>query len=109
MHWFAKLPGYRTTPPGLERQILRRLPRLSLYGSLLLALPALLGHLLAEAGADWLGRLDIYTISLVILYWTVLLTVAIAAVIVLVMKGPAYVADAYALDEQDSPPDEASR
>ncbi len=41
--------------------------------------------------------------SVIILHWTVLFTVAIAAFIVLVMKGPSYVADAYPLDESDTP------
>ena len=45
---------------------------------------------------------DIYVVSLIILHWTVVLTVAIAAFIVLVMKGPAFVADAYPLDELDT-------
>ena len=35
--------------------------------------------------------------SAVILYWTVLFTAAIAAFIVMVTKGPAYVTDAYPL------------
>lgn len=46
---------------------------------------------------------DIAVVSLLILHWTVVLTVAIAAFIVLVMKGPAFVADAYPLDEADTP------
>jgi hypothetical protein len=46
---------------------------------------------------------DIYVISLIILHWTVIFTVGIAAVIVMVMKGPAYVADPYPLQDTDSP------
>lgn len=52
-----------------------------------------------------LSRLDIYSIALVVLHWTVVLTLAIGAAIVWLMKGPAYVADAYALDEAENPPD----
>ena len=47
MNWFGKLPGFRTSPPGLERDILRRLPRVLWLGTLLLALPALAMRLLA--------------------------------------------------------------
>ena len=46
-------------------------------------------------------------ISLIILHWTVVFTVGIAAFIVMMMKGPAYVADAYPLNEAetlDEPP-----
>jgi cytochrome b561 len=46
---------------------------------------------------------DIYVISLVILHWTVVLTVGIAAFIIMLMKGPAYVADAYPLEEAATP------
>ena len=45
-----------------------------------------------------------------VLHWTVVLTVAIGAFIVLVMKGPAYVADAYPMDEAETPsPSQAQR
>ena len=37
-------------------------------------------------------------VGLVILHWSLVLTLAIGCVIVMVMKGPAYVADAYAMD-----------
>lgn len=105
---FNKLPGFRRTPPGRERGLLRALPRLFWFGSALLCLPSLLVRL-------WFGLLadsdpgtqilttDIYVASLVILHWTVLLTVGIAAFIVVAMKGPAYVADAYPLEEKDEP------
>lgn len=102
MDWFTRLPGFRRSPPGFERTVLRRLPRILIAGSLLLLLPSLLARLLAD-DAPWLGLLDIYAVSLLILHWTVVLTVAIAAFIVLVMKGPAYVADAYPLNDRDPP------
>jgi hypothetical protein len=38
-------------------------------------------------------------VGLVILHWALVLTLAIGCVIVMLMKGPAYVADAYAMDE----------
>jgi hypothetical protein len=53
---FNKLPGFQRTPPGLERTILRRLPRITLLGTALM-----------------------------------------------VMKGPAYVADPYSLSDADRP------
>ena len=94
----------------MERVVLRRLPKILVFGSLLLALPALLARLVnALAPAVWsagsLMSTDIYVVSLIILHWTVVLTVAIGAAIVWLMKGPAYIADAYALDEAENPPD----
>lgn len=108
MTLFNKLPGFVRTPPGQERVILRRLPRVLVFGSLLLALPSLLVRLLGTALSEGniagqIMTVDIYGISLIILHWTVVFTVAIAAFIVLVMKGPAYVADPYPLDEAEQP------
>ena len=103
---FTRLPGFTVTAAGLERHILRALPRWWLLGSLLLALPSLgirLIYIPLAIADSWLTTVDIYFISLIILHWTVLLTVGIAAFIVMVMKGPAYVADAYPLIDADSP------
>ena len=47
--------------------------------------------------------IDIHLIGLVILHWTVVLTVGIGAFIVMVTKGPAYLADAYPLVESERP------
>ena len=42
---FNKLSGFQRTPPGIERNILRGLPRVTLLGSLMLCLPSLLARL----------------------------------------------------------------
>jgi hypothetical protein len=104
MNPFTRLPGFVRTPAGKERRILRRLPHWLLYGTLLLATPALLARIIAAPDdALTVTTTDIYVISLIVLHWTVLLTVGIAAFIVMVMKGPAYVADAYPLQEAETP------
>ena len=105
---FNKLPGFQRTTPGMERTILRRLPRITLLGTALMALPALLVRLAiwldpALQGSSMPDMVDIYVICLIVLHWTVMLTVAIAAFIVMVMKGPAYVADPYPLSDPDRP------
>lgn len=103
---FNKLPGFQQTPAGAERVTLRRLPRIAWVGSVLLLLPSLLARLaiwlgFSDEGPGMPGMVDIYVLSLVILHWTVLFTVAIYAFIVLVMKGPAYVADPYPMNDAD--------
>lgn len=104
MNLFNRVPGFPRTPAGKERVVLRLLPRASVIGSLLLALPSLLARLIASPeDALTVMSTDIYVISLIVLHWTVMLTVGIAAFIVLIMKGPAYVADAYPLQEAESP------
>ncbi len=108
MNAFNRLPGFTKTPPGKERKLIRGLPMIFLVGTLLLALPSIFVRLVPWSGTEAeialrITGFDIYVISLVILHWTVVLTVGIAAFIIMVMKGPAYVADPYPLNESDTP------
>ena len=105
--WFNHLPGFQKTPYGTERVLLRRLPRITLLDTALLLLPSVLVR--AAIWLDWMaesahmpGMVDIYVISVLILHWTVAFTLAIGACIVLVMKGPAYVADPYPLPKPEA-------
>lgn len=107
MNWFNKLPQQVKTPPGKERLVLRRLPAILFWGTAGLALLAGVARLIPWNGSEvevaaHVGLLDIYLISLVILHWTVVLTVGIGAFIVMVMKGPAYVADAYGMADDEA-------
>ncbi len=109
MRLFNRLPGFTRTPPGMERAVLRALPTALWSGTVLLCLPSLAIHAwgwLSDSAETLqpLTMIDIYAVGAIILHWTVLFTVAIAAFIVMVMKGPAYVADAYPLDDSDAPP-----
>jgi len=102
--WLRKLPGYQTYEPGLERKVLHQLPQLpqfTVMGSLTIALPSLLARLLMSPKAEKI--IDILVISTEIFFLGMVLTLAIAAVIVMLAKGPAYVADAYPLTESDRP------
>ena len=46
---------------------------------------------------------DFVMIGLVVFVWTAVLTVGIGCLIVWLMKGPAYVADAYPLPHSEEP------
>jgi hypothetical protein len=103
MNLFNKLPGFVRSTPGLEHLIWRRLPAILLWGTLLpLGLAGLnrgLAPAAPESGASAGALLlcDYTMFGVVVLHWTLVLTVALACFIVRVMKGPAYVADAYPL------------
>jgi hypothetical protein len=101
MNPFNKLPGFTRSAPGLEQRIWRRLPALLAWGTVLPLLMAGVNHALSSAATSQ-GSLDgrlllwDYTMwGVVALHWTLMLTLALACFIVRVMKGPAYVADAY--------------
>ncbi len=105
---FNRLPGFQKTPAGQERQVLRRLPGILAVGTLLLCLPSLAARMWWAGAPDYevgarITTVDIYAIGVLILHWTAVLTVAIGAVIVTIMKGPAYVADAYPMEGMDRP------
>ena len=99
--WLRKLPGYQTYEPGLERKVLLQLPQFTVMGVLAITLPSLLARLLLSSKAERI--IDILVISTEIFFLSMVLTLAIAALIVKLSKGPAYVADAYPLIESDRP------
>jgi hypothetical protein len=60
----------------------------------------------AESAAELSRRvqlIDFIVIGMVIIFWTLVFTVAIGCVIVWIMKGPAYVADGLEVSHRDSP------
>jgi len=104
-----RLPGFQRSPPGREWALCKRLPALLVLGTAVPVGVALAlwwaapGQPSAAEERDLL-LLTYRLIGLVVLHWTLVLTVAIGCVIVLVMKGPAFVADAYPLPERDGSP-----
>jgi hypothetical protein len=109
MNLFNKLPGFQRSAPGLEQIIWRRLPAILLWGTLLPLLLAVLNRALAPSsqpgGHDSALLLwDYRMVGVVVLHWTLVLTVALGCFIVRVMKGPAYVADAYDLPQRPDGP-----
>jgi hypothetical protein len=108
MNIFRVLPGFRRTPAGLERAVLRRLPVIAVLGTVLPILAGIAAWRFASPvdatlAARSLTRIEIIVASIVALHWTAVLTVGIACVVVMVMKGPAYVADGYEVPDADAP------
>jgi hypothetical protein len=100
MNWLKRLPGIERTPHGREWALWKRLPIILLCGT---ALPAIVVLAIwwaapgqpsaAEERALWLVTYQL--IGLVAFQWSLVATVAIGCAIVIVMKGPGFVADAY--------------
>lgn len=106
MNLFNKLPGFVRSAPGWEQLIWRRLPAILLWGTLLPLGLAGLNYALAPAvvepgaGASALLLWEYTMYGVVVLHWTLVLTLALGCFIVRVMKGPAYVADAYPMPDE---------
>jgi len=103
MNLLRKLPGHRPSPPGLEWTLWRRLPALLLWGTLLPGALWLALHFGADPDASAathrsLLMAEYLLLGVLALHWTLLLTVALGCLIVMAMKGPAYMADASPAD-----------
>jgi hypothetical protein len=106
MQLFQKLPGSRREPPGLERRIMARLPLFLAAGT---AIP-LFCYLIADlfppsdlAAEKYVNGVAIAAIAAALTAWTAAFTVAIGCLVVMIMKGPAYVADRYPLIDAEEP------
>jgi len=112
MGLFRKRHG-RLVPPGLELQILRKLPRITLVGALLIAMLSVLVRVIPpQPGVDvakHINSVDIFAIASAITFLTAVFTVAIGCVVVHIMKGPAYMADSYPVEHADTPADDSKR
>lgn len=108
MFWLKKDPQSVRSPAGLEWAIWKKLPLIWLVGT---AVPLLL------AGATWffypaqadgardpeVMRFEFVMMGVVILYNTLVLTLAIGCGVVMLMKGPHYEADSYPMPDSDEP------
>ncbi len=103
---------------GLEMKLLKKLPKWTLasmaipaFMSLLVRFPVI-ENLFASNHDEIVllhNRIDFLGISLTLTILPLLLALAIGCFIVMIMKGPAYVADAYPLEDADKPDEDKDR
>jgi hypothetical protein len=102
------LPGFQQSPVGFERVLLRSLPAILFLGTLLILLPTLVIRILGNytpilVSSHSLKLVDILTFATFILFLLAIFTISIGAFLVRLMKGPAYVADAYDMEDLEYP------
>jgi hypothetical protein len=108
MQPFRKIDGHRE-PPGLEREVLKKLPMYVAGGTFVPALVAAFSRLFPPADfvpaeiAKQIRFIDYMALGAVFTVWTAALTVVIGCVVVIVMKGPIYMADSYPMEDPDHP------
>jgi hypothetical protein len=107
MGWFNKLPNSIRSASGLEWKLWRKLPLIFLVGTTIPLAAAIALHVLTDkdslAQARWLQIMDYVVAGVVIFHWTAVATIAIGCVVVMVMKGPGYVADGMEVSHSDRP------
>ena len=111
-----KLPGHLRAASGMEWVIFKKLPGIFLGGLALIGLITWGFHQWPPEGNEFevakrLLNIDIFAIGLAVVHATAVGTVAIGCVVVMIMKGPAYVADGIPMVDAESPEeaDEALR
>ncbi|PUE07294.1 hypothetical protein B9Z51_14380 [Limnohabitans sp. T6-5] len=108
MNWLKKLPGFTRTASGLEWVLWKKLPWIWLVGTFLPLILVGLFYLWTlevstpEAQRVWTQWLYI-AIGVVVAHWPLVLTVGIGCVIVMLMKGPAFIADGFEVQHSDQP------
>jgi hypothetical protein len=108
MNWLQKLPDSQRSPAGWEWVILKKLPIIFVGSTVVPALWYWLATLYpaptpGESVDKYLTGVGIAAIATAITAWTAIFTVAVGCCIVVLMKGPAYVADRYPLQDADEP------
>ncbi|NVO06976.1 MAG: hypothetical protein HXX19_14095 [Rhodoferax sp.] len=107
MNWLTKLPNSIRSPSGLEWKLWRKLPLILLVGTALPLAAAIALHMATDqsndADARWLQTMDYVVAGVVVFHWTAVFTIAIGCVVVMLMKGPGYVADALEVSHSDKP------
>ena len=107
MNWFKKLPNSVRSAPGLEWALWRKLPVIWVLGTVVPLLALGIYHWLVDAATPAAQRAllltDYKVMGLLAFHWTAVLTAAIGCVVVMAMKGPAYVADGLAVSHSDKP------
>jgi len=95
-------------PAGMERQILRKMPKLMVAATVIPLMMSVIVRVLplndaaAHVGKQ-LTSIDIFSIAIAVTAWTALFTVAIGCFVVVIMKGPRLLADSYHLKESNRP------
>jgi hypothetical protein len=107
MQWLNKLPNSVRSASGLEWALWRKLPLIFAVGTAVPVLLLGLLHLLAADGALVQPRnlqiIDYVVVGVVLFHWSAVATLAIGCAVVMLMKGPGYVADGFDVSHSDRP------
>ena len=108
MRWFNKLPHTKRVTSGLEWTLWKKLPPITFAGTffplaVLASMCWIYGSSPDPSTARWLLMVAYVVIGIVLFHWSMVITVAFGCFIVMIIKGPGYVADAYLLPRSGQP------
>jgi len=99
--FFKKLPNSTQYPVGIEWPILRKIPLIFIVGTLLILSPAFIIYLNNTIITPAQYKTIYVCLGAMFTYWFFVGVLAIGCFLIMIMKGPGYVADAYELPEED--------
>lgn len=101
MDFFKKLPNSARYPIGIEWPLLKKIPLIFLIGTLLISSPAISLYIKnADISAEQY-KVIYLCLGLWFSFTFFVGVIGIGCVIIMLMKGPGYVADAYELPKED--------
>ncbi len=99
--YFKKLSGFQRGPTGLEWWLFKRLPKMFLVGCIVLLLAGLYFYQDAAPSNAAQQKVIYSFLGLFFSYFFFSGAAFIGCIVVIIMKGPAYVADGYKLPKED--------
>lgn len=99
--FFKKLPNATQYPIGIEWPILKKIPHIFIIGTLLITSPAVIIYFKNAVISAAQYKTIYICLGALFSYWFFVGVLAIGCVLIMIMKGPGYVADAYELPKED--------
>jgi len=101
MDYFNKLPGFIKTPSGFEWVLFKKIPLIFTIGTAIPCVAILLIYLNNATLTPEQQKTIYQCLGIIFSYWFFVGATAIGCVVVMIMKGPAYVADPYELPKEN--------
>lgn len=101
MHFLNKLPGYSKAPAGYEWRLFKKIPLIFLIGTIF-PVAQILYFVFTDKVISASHQKIIYAcLGFIFSFWFFVGLIFFGCIVVMLMKGPAYVADPYELPKEN--------
>lgn len=101
MKYFNKLPGFIKSPSGLEWNLFRKIPLIFTIGTAIPCAVMLAIYFNNEALNPEQQKTIYLCLGIIFSHWFFVGATTIGCIVVMIMKGPAYVADPYEMPKEN--------
>jgi len=101
LNLFNKLPGFIKTPSGFEWVLFKKIPYIFIVGTAIACAPILHIYLSNDVISRAQQQIIYQCLGILFSVWFFVGAAAIGCIVVIIMKGPAYVADPYELPKEN--------